>query len=338
MRSALYLRVGLLLLLAVAAATGLVLWLGGSRIDQGVVYETYFRESVQGLDVGSAVKFRGVTVGQVRSIRLAAAVYAPNTAMSLDNPGLRDVVVTFVVDPHRVGRMPPTPQAVAAGLRTRIASAGLTGLAYIELDFVTPSGQPPPPAYTWSPRHPVIPSVPSTITQVQDAGTMLLSKLNAFDLAGLQDRLFAVLDLMHASLQHGAARRTMRNAARLLADLDQAVRQADLPRLSRSLRAAAAGVTALARGPQTAASLAAMQRAMQQLGAASARLPALLAALENLTAHLDRSQADLAASLAPVLRDAQAAAANLRELSDTLAHYPAGALAGPPPVPQEHRP
>lgn len=336
MKSGLYLRVGLLLLLAVGGIVGLVLWLGGSRVDRGVTYETYFRESVQGLDVGSAVKFRGVTVGQVRSIRLASAVYTPNAAMDINNRALRDVVVTFVVDPRRVGRMPSTKDAVAAGLRTRIASAGLTGLAYIELDFVTPSSFPPPPSYDWTPRHDVIPSVPSTITQVQDAGTMLLGKLNAFDLSGLQQRLFAVLDEIHATLQNGPAHQTLANGAALLADIDTAVKQADLPALSQSLRDAATNVSTLTQGPQTKESLAAARQAMQKLGQASDKLPALIASLQELVAHLDRSQADLAASLAPVLRDAQAAAANLRDLSDTLQRYPAGAvLGGPPPPPQE---
>ena len=342
MRSGLYLRGGLLLVLAVGGIIGLVFWLGGSRVSEGHPYETYFPESVQGLDPGAAVKFRGVTVGQVRSIRLASAVYTPQVEMNLGNRASRLVVVTFVVDPRRVGKLPSTKDAVAAGLRARIASAGITGLAYIELDFVKPTDYPPPPSYDWRPRFDVIPSIPSTFAQVQNAGTNLLAKLNAFDLAGLQNRLFNTLDVLHATLQNGPARHAMANAAALLADLDTAVKQADLPGLSRALRHAAAGVTQLAQGPQTKASLAAARQAMRKLSDASARLPALIAAVEDLVAHLDRTQADLAASLAPVLRNAQAAAANLRELSDTLARYPAGALlAGPPPrrhPPSSHRP
>lgn len=338
MRSGLYLRVGVLLIAAIAGVVGLVLWLGGSRIDQGQEYETYFSETVQGLNVGAAVKFRGVTVGEVRSIRLASAIYTPNIEMNLANPASRLVVVTFIIDPHRVGKLPETKDAVTAGLRARIASAGLTGLAYIELNFVHAADYPPPPKYNWTPRHDVIPSIPSTFAQVQDAGTNLLAKLNAFDLAGLQNRLFETLDAIHATLSGGAAQQALGNAAALLADLDSAVKGADLPGLSRSVQAAAASVQALTQGPQTKQSLAAAQKAMQQLADASARLPPLIAAMNNLIGHLDRSQADLVASLAPVLRDAQAAAANLRELSDTLARYPAGALlAGPPPEKQEPR-
>ena len=37
--------------------------------------ETYIEESVQGLDIGSPMKFRGVLVGKVEEITLTSAVY-----------------------------------------------------------------------------------------------------------------------------------------------------------------------------------------------------------------------------------------------------------------------
>jgi ABC-type transporter Mla subunit MlaD len=324
MKSGLYLRVGLLLVVAVGAVVGLVLWLGGSRINEGVIYETYFRESVTGLDVGAAVKFRGVNVGQVRSVRLASAIYTPNTPMSMSNRALRDIVVTFIIDPHRVGKLPTTKEAVAAGLRTRVASAGLTGLSYIEVDFVNPAAFPPPPSYDWVPHHDVIPSVPSTISQVQDAGTLLLSKLSTLDVAGLQTRVFSVLDELQTTLKTGPANQALTNAATLLADLDTAVKQADLPGLTASLRQTSEGVNTLAQGPET-------REAVRKLTQALDKLPAAVAALQGMVSHLDRTQADLAASLAPVLRDARTTVANLRDLSDSLARYPAGAVFGGPP-------
>jgi ABC-type transporter Mla subunit MlaD len=260
----------------------------------------------------------------VRSVRLASAIYTPDVEMNLSNSASRLIVVTFIVDPHRVGKLPPTKAAVAAGLRARIASAGLTGLSYIELDFVDPAAFPAPVSYTWTPRHYVIPSVPSTISQVQDAGTLLLGKLNAFDLPGLQARLFSVLDQLHDTLRDGPAKQAMTNAATLLADIDTAVKQADLPGLTASLRQTSEGVNTLAQGPQT-------REAVQKLTQALDKLPATIAALQGMVAHLDRTQTDLAASLAPVLRDARTTAANLRDLSDSLARYPAGAVFGGPP-------
>ena len=57
-------KLGLFVLLGLFVAFGAVVWLGAAEIDKDVArYVTYFDESVQGLDVGSPVKFRGVRIG-----------------------------------------------------------------------------------------------------------------------------------------------------------------------------------------------------------------------------------------------------------------------------------
>ena len=61
------------------------------------------------------------------------------------------------------------------------------------------------------------------------------------------------------------------------------------------------------------------------------RLPPLIAALEQTVRRTNSGAADLQSDLAPVLRDAQAAAANLRETSEELRRYPASVLFGGPP-------
>ena len=67
----LYFRVGALVLAGLALTIGFVLFFTASRFGRGaVVYETYLRESVQGLDVGSAVRYRGVAIGRVSEIEL----------------------------------------------------------------------------------------------------------------------------------------------------------------------------------------------------------------------------------------------------------------------------
>ena len=106
----------------IAAAVALVLFLGRDRVSDGVRYETYFRESVQGLDVGAPVKFRGVTLGQVTEIGLVTTAYMADQAVDARRPEARMVVVRWVIDPKRMGRVPDQATAIDLGLRAAYSS------------------------------------------------------------------------------------------------------------------------------------------------------------------------------------------------------------------------
>jgi ABC-type transporter Mla subunit MlaD len=65
-------KLGLFVLLGLALSLMFVLVLGASNWnEESVRYVSYFDESVQGLEVGSPVKFRGVPVGRVAAIGIA---------------------------------------------------------------------------------------------------------------------------------------------------------------------------------------------------------------------------------------------------------------------------
>ena len=67
-----YFKLGLFVLGAMGAAIVLLLVVGSGRWFQPkITFETYFDESVQGLDIGSPIKFRGVTIGTVGKIDIA---------------------------------------------------------------------------------------------------------------------------------------------------------------------------------------------------------------------------------------------------------------------------
>ncbi len=73
----------------------------------------------------------------------------------------------FSVDTRRVGEGPSVDDAIRLGLRARIAAAGITGVYYVELDFVDPERF-PAMGVPWEPRHTYIPAIPSTAAQVQN--------------------------------------------------------------------------------------------------------------------------------------------------------------------------
>ena len=93
-------------------------------------YHSYFNESVQGLELGAPVKFRGVTIGHVSGIEIA--------------PDHRMVDVVSELDSRKVMRMGLTETgevdgterfAIPPDLRAQLNSQGITGVKFISMDF-----------------------------------------------------------------------------------------------------------------------------------------------------------------------------------------------------------
>lgn len=333
---AIYLRVGLLLLGGVVLVLVLIWFFGGTELSHGTLYESYFSESVQGLDVGSPVKYRGVTVGRVTQLGLVSAEYGDQApANALDQRTFQEVFVRFVVDRTRIGWAPDTGTLVKEGLRVRLAAQGITGLTYLELDFVSPENY-PAQHIAWTPRDEVIPSMPSTLQQVQHAATQFLAKMNRVDIDALSQSLTGLVADVRTSLDTGDLHQTLAHTATLMRTLNDTVRAADLPGLTADLRQTSDSLRTLAQDRDLHRALANAAVATDRLAAASAKLAPLIAALQATAQRADAGTADLQQGLLPILRDAQAAAANLRDVTDAMRRYPAQVLlSAPPPRAQE---
>jgi ABC-type transporter Mla subunit MlaD len=70
-----YFKIGLFVISAsVLAIIGILVLGAGALFQRTALVETYIEESVQGLDIGSPMKFRGVQVGKVEEITSRARV------------------------------------------------------------------------------------------------------------------------------------------------------------------------------------------------------------------------------------------------------------------------
>jgi ABC-type transporter Mla subunit MlaD len=325
--------VGVLVLLAAALLTGFVLFLTRDSVGRNdALFETYIRESVQGLEVGSPVRYRGVAVGRVTEIALAAAEYRRPEGEAFA-AAFQLVVVRFAVALRRVGDVPSTDEAVAQGLRARMASQGITGVGYIELDFLDPRRFPPQPV-PWTPRFSWIPAVPSTVAQVTSAAEMFLRQVQGIDFAGLVANINELVTDLRQQTETGDLALTLREASALMQELRGIAGASDLPGAVAELRATSSAIRGLAEGREVRETLSAMGAAAQDLRRATARLPGTIGQLESSLRAARNTTTDVQADLAPLLRDLRATTANLRETTEALRRSPSQALWGAaPPAP-----
>ncbi len=191
-----YYRLGIFVLLGAAALVALILVFGARNLfDKTMTVETYIKESVQGLDVGAPVRFRGVRIGQVSYIGLSGNLYEK------DIP--RAERKQYVVVRMHITRNDSTEEAreyleklVHDGLRAQIRGQGITGINYMELDFVRDHADLRELPYEWTPDYPVIPSQPSPVNILLDNVENALQNFNHLNLAETQKKL----DLLLSSL------------------------------------------------------------------------------------------------------------------------------------------
>jgi phospholipid/cholesterol/gamma-HCH transport system substrate-binding protein len=153
-------KLGLFVILGTGLALALLVVFGASRWNERTVsYLAFFDESVQGLDAGSPVKFRGVTVGRVAAIDVA--------------PDHRHVQVKLELSVEQLDRLslgslrhPDRAAAARSKLRVQLAQTGITGVKFMLLDFFEgpmPAALPfPVPANT-------LPTTPSTMKNLEDS-------------------------------------------------------------------------------------------------------------------------------------------------------------------------
>jgi len=132
-------KLGLFVIVGLVLSVASLAVLGARNWNQASVrYVSYFDESVQGLEIGSPVKFRGVSVGRVAAIDIG--------------PDQRHVEVTSELDTSHVERLKFAPGAPGESgktlssahpdLRVQLAQAGITGVKFLLLDYFDPEDHP----------------------------------------------------------------------------------------------------------------------------------------------------------------------------------------------------
>ena len=325
----LFLRVGMLALATIALAVGFILYLTAGQFGrQSDYFETYVGESIVGLDVGASVRFRGVQIGRVTEIALAAAIYDMPEARA-NRAAMQLVVIRFAVE-RAVARITSLDDMIAAGLRTRIASQGITGVTYLEIDILDPRRY-PPIQVPWKPRYDHVPAVPSTITQVTSAAEQILRRLEALDIEALVNNAAGLMADLRRQVNDGEVAIALREASETLTELRAEIRKARFEDTAAELRDAIHHLGEAGRSTQELMS-------SREVRDALVRIPAAVTALEQTLRTARGTTADLQADLSPLMRDLRSSVANLRDTTEALRRNPSQTLLGaPPPPPNRER-
>lgn len=175
-----YFKLGAFIIIGSALLIAMVIILGAGRYFQtAYTLETYFDESINGLEIGSPVKLRGVKVGRVAEID-----FVNNKYVDAEESDIRYVYVECDINPHLFGDVERKEFAniinreVARGLRVRPTSLGLTGQLFLNFAYVNPDEN-PPLRVDWRPKTAYLPSVPSTMNRIEQAITNISRTMSA---------------------------------------------------------------------------------------------------------------------------------------------------------------
>lgn len=210
-------KLGLFVIAGITSALILLLGLGARALKRDTMrFETYFNESVQGLEVGQPVKYRGVTIGMIHEIDIGPDKKHVRVAMDLDRRDVRRL--DLAEDAEHVH--------VPAELRTQIVSQGITGVKFVQIDFFDPKAT-PPEKLPFEVRNNYIPATASLLKSLEDAVVNAVSRLPemADKVVAIISNIDALLSEIRKSNVSETATKTLEYASTVMKDVDKLVNQ-----------------------------------------------------------------------------------------------------------------
>ena len=298
-------KLGLFVLFGMTLALVFVVTLGARNWNEETVrYDSYFDESIQGLEVGSPVKFRGVTVGRVAAIGIAPDQRHVLVQSELAVPDLQR---------NNLGGGGELALAVHPDLRAQLAQAGLTGVKFVLLDYFDDAAPLESPLPFETPGN-VIPAVPSTLKGLESSMSRTADQVPhiADELQQTLARLNGLLAEVERARLPERAGEVIGQTSVAMQTLEREVRALDAARLSQSVRQSLASFDA------TTGRVDGLLQRLEREGGVIASAERTL----GLVGDMARSSSVLGPELEGTLRDVRSAARSLRRFSEALERDP----------------
>jgi paraquat-inducible protein B len=178
--------IGLFIVLGLAlGVSGLLLFSSSKLFTKTYDYILYFNESLNGLNEGAPVKYRGVRIGSVKRVMVRFNQVTNDYAMPVIIELEEKLINERLGEPFEVFSSRVVEERIRLGLRASLQSESLvTGVLYID---VRPNANAPPPVF-----HQLVkryPEMPTEATQIQQ----LFNNLASLDVKRIETNLNATL-------------------------------------------------------------------------------------------------------------------------------------------------
>lgn len=305
-------KLGLFVVVGALLALVSVLSFSAYRLRRETVkYKTYFDETVQGLEIGAPVKFRGVVIGAVSDIAVGPDSRHVEVTSSLTVKELTRLRLTPVGKRARLG-VPPD-------LRAQLAAVGITGIKFVQIDYFDVRTN-PPPVLPFPVGDDYLPAATSTLKNLEDA---IVSAVDQFPV--MAERLLAVMEHVERILEQVEARKLPDQASASLARvdalvvaLDDSLKRLDAGKLSKQAQQAIASLNV---------ALARLSQMMDRVGGDKGLMASAQRASDAM-GDAARGAASIGGELQDALRGVHDAADSIARLSDAIERDPDMLLKG----------
>jgi phospholipid/cholesterol/gamma-HCH transport system substrate-binding protein len=318
--------IGAFVIGAIALLVIAVIAFGSGRLFRKTKeFVVYFDGTVNGLNIGAPVKFRGVEIGAVKNILL-------QLEKSME---VRSIPVIFEVDLKKIttrgaaGTILEDPNALKAaidqGLRAQLRTESLvTGVLYIGIDLFP--GTPVKLVQAAKSKYPEIPTVPTALERVELTAGEILAKLSEVDFKGMMDSVSRTVDGVGQLVNSPALKSALQRLDQTMPKIDEAI--VDIRKMTSSLDG---NITTLSANLQQTSDEArgAMQQAALTMKQTDLALKETEAAMINIRGISDPDSVAFY-ELGRSLREVSAAARSLRLLSNSVERNPRALIFGKP--------
>jgi paraquat-inducible protein B len=305
-------KLGLFVVAAIFAGLAAIGYFGARTIPtETVIYASYFDEAVTGLEVGSPVKFRGVTIGNVSSIEVAPDRRHVRVNYELTVAVLRHL---GIASPH--GEKTSLP--MAPNVRAQLGSTGVTGTKYVQIDFFDALAPTEPLPFKVHGNY--IPATSSSLKNIENSVVQASDRLPELthQIVILLERLNRIAGQVEEEQLPARASSILAHADSTLSVLDQKLAQIDTQALSSEARATLTSLNGTA------------MRANQLLDGVSGDKGLLISAqrVSDSLGDAARNANGFGIEFEHTLRDVSEAADAIKDLAGTLQRQPDMLLKG----------